>query len=279
MNYKLIFLDIDGVLNNNTLIGKIFAKTHKTVYPIPFDEKCLENLQSIVFQTNSKLVISSSWRYQQNEMKRLMPKLKEYHLDNKVIGITPDLSCYLPETKTHEREYLNYLKTVISPEAVKDSEEHYAKRMEIAKNVDESKYIPLVLNLSKDLDLNPDEVELLLQDIAPYNLGPEDITGLPTDIKHCRRGLEIQAFLKSFPNKSFLQEVPKKYLFKPFLNSIDLNAKIDKFVILDDDSDMGQLLPHLVHCKTDFGLTKEKAAETIQMLNSKTHTLRDEEER
>ena len=79
MNYKIIFLDIDGVLNNNTLTGKIFARTHQTVHPIPFDENNLKNLKSIVFQTNSKIVISSSWRSQQNEMKRLMPKLKEYH--------------------------------------------------------------------------------------------------------------------------------------------------------------------------------------------------------
>jgi hypothetical protein len=42
----------------------------------------------------------------------------------------------------------------------------------------------------------------------------------------------------------------------------------DAFVILDDDSDMAHLLPHLVHTSFDAGLTKEHADEAIERLST-----------
>jgi len=45
---KIIFLDIDGVIN---------------IPPYQmFDKHCMNNLHSIINQTNAKIVISSSWR-------------------------------------------------------------------------------------------------------------------------------------------------------------------------------------------------------------------------
>jgi len=42
---------------------------------------------------------------------------------------------------------------------------------------------------------------------------------------------------------------------------------VESFVILDDDSDMGELLPFLVQPKIDNGLTSEDADRAIEILN------------
>lgn len=46
---------------------------------------------------------------------------------------------------------------------------------------------------------------------------------------------------------------------------------LDSFVILDDDSDMEELLPHLVHSKFETGLTVRMADQAIAMLNGEQH--------
>lgn len=47
---KIIFLDIDGVLN-----------TSRTRF-LKFDEECMKNLEDILDATGAKIVVSSSWR-------------------------------------------------------------------------------------------------------------------------------------------------------------------------------------------------------------------------
>ncbi len=42
---------------------------------------------------------------------------------------------------------------------------------------------------------------------------------------------------------------------------------IESFVILDDDADMGELLPYLVQTSQTHGLTDEKRDEAINILN------------
>jgi hypothetical protein len=44
--------------------------------------------------------------------------------------------------------------------------------------------------------------------------------------------------------------------------------KITKFVILDDDKDMGELMDHLVQTDYRWGLTDEKCEEAIRILKS-----------
>jgi len=58
-----------------------------------------------------------------------------------------------------------------------------------------------------------------------------------------KRGIEIQAWL-------------------------DDNPGVEKFIILDDDSDMVHLIPHLLQTDGEFGLTNEIADEAIEILNS-----------
>lgn len=47
------------------------------------------------------------------------------------------------------------------------------------------------------------------------------------------------------------------------------NGPIESFVILDDDSDLGELLPFLVKCKNERGLNEAEALKAIKILNKK----------
>jgi uncharacterized protein YaaR (DUF327 family) len=49
---------------------------------------------------------------------------------------------------------------------------------------------------------------------------------------------------------------------------LDENPGVEKFVILDDDSDMEHLMPHLLQTDGEFGLTNEIADEAIKRLNN-----------
>jgi len=107
---NIIFLDVDGVLNSINKLIETYNKTHKphSGYSYPFDENCLENLQLLVRETNSKLVITSTWRKDTQGREVLLNTLKEYELDNQVIGYTPVLDN---ESRGMEiREYLRELK-------------------------------------------------------------------------------------------------------------------------------------------------------------------------
>lgn len=150
---NIIFLDVDGVLNSINKLIETYEKTHKphSGYSYPFDEKCLQNLQLLVRETNSKLVITSTWRKDEEGRISLLNALKDYELDAKVIGYTPILQGKI-------------------------------------------------------------------------------------------RGIEISQFL------SKLKEKPN-------------------FIILDDDSDMGELLPFLIKTDNRTGLTYENVQEAIMKLN------------
>lgn len=158
---NLIFLDVDGVLNSVNHLIKIYKQTHRphSNFSYPFDPCCLENLKTLVEKTNSKLVITSTWRIEPVGRQTLLGTLKQYNMDQQVIGWTP------------------------------------------------------ILNTS--------------------------------------RGIEIQTFLDNF-----------KICRNP------------NFIILDDDSDMNHLLPHLIKTNAQTGLTRKNVDEAIGKLNkciSKRH--------
>jgi len=148
---NIVFLDVDGVLNSRDYTAYCSEKygEHYGAWKIPFDPKCMENLKKIVEETKSKIVISSTWRKHEKNMEKLMGALKEYDLDEEVIGKTADLGT--------------------------------------------------------------------------------------------TRGQEIGEFLKALGGKH-------------------------NFVILDDDNDMEEFMPHLVLTKFSTGLTEKEANEAIAML-------------
>ena len=105
---NIIFLDVDGVLNSKNKLTEVYKKTHKphSGYSYPFDENCLENLKFLIQETNSKIVITSTWRKEEEGITMLLKVLNEYDLDTKVIGYTPILNT------TRELEIKKYLSQI-----------------------------------------------------------------------------------------------------------------------------------------------------------------------
>lgn len=85
---KIIFLDIDGVLNTPMMdkddeIGKSIYKMSK---------KLVSMLNEFTDQSNAKLVISSTWRA--NTLNDTIEFLKSYGIKGNIIGVTPKLTGF-----------------------------------------------------------------------------------------------------------------------------------------------------------------------------------------
>jgi hypothetical protein len=77
---KIIFLDIDGVLN-------VYCE-NRDKYGCTFHKHFEDNLKWIIDETNAKIVISSSWR---SSSLQVMQEMWEYrNLPGEVIDITPN---------------------------------------------------------------------------------------------------------------------------------------------------------------------------------------------
>ena len=76
---KIIFLDVDGVLNNNIFLKKrrIILKENKGIYIPRLDDKNFIALKTLVERTNAKIILSSYWRYYFD--KNLMPNNNGLH--------------------------------------------------------------------------------------------------------------------------------------------------------------------------------------------------------
>ena len=80
---KVIFLDVDGVLNNANYTKKCYRKNgHKpmSMYCVPFGPYNLKNLAKIVKKTGAKVVLSSTWRIYKSHIYVLEARLAEYGL-------------------------------------------------------------------------------------------------------------------------------------------------------------------------------------------------------
>ncbi len=88
MHNKVIFLDLDGVLNTEEYFNSLKEKGLPTedAFGNLFSPNAVANLQQIVDATNAQIVVSSSWRFAGLNMLKLM--WKERHLPGKVYDIT-----------------------------------------------------------------------------------------------------------------------------------------------------------------------------------------------
>lgn len=77
---KIIFLDIDGVLN--------VIPQGRDQFGSIFHQNFVDNLKWIIDETNAKIVVSSSWRHSGIDFIKQMWKHRS--LPGEVIGITPD---------------------------------------------------------------------------------------------------------------------------------------------------------------------------------------------
>ena len=85
---KLLFLDIDGVLNTKLWYGKMNKETPKDRWGYAFDPVSVANLKRIVNETGADIVISSSWKCV--GLTELRKMWKARRLPGKIIDVTPD---------------------------------------------------------------------------------------------------------------------------------------------------------------------------------------------
>ena len=87
---KLVFMDVDYVLNSYRKSKEVYILTGKrhSGKDFPFDEVCMNNFKKLIYETNSYIVLSSSWRKYEDHMIVLKDKLLEYDLFDRVIACT-----------------------------------------------------------------------------------------------------------------------------------------------------------------------------------------------
>ena len=82
--HKILFLDIDGVLNPQWWE----RKKPSDKYGVPFDPKTVACLEKIIVETGANIVISSSWKNM--GLSVVQDMWRERGLPGKVMDITPD---------------------------------------------------------------------------------------------------------------------------------------------------------------------------------------------
>ena len=94
---KIIFLDIDGVLNTKEWHSRMTKDTPKDEYGYAFDPVAVANLAHIIEETGATIVISSSWKFYG------VPKLRQMWKIRKLPGTILDI------TPKHKGEVSNYV--------------------------------------------------------------------------------------------------------------------------------------------------------------------------
>ena len=85
---KVIFLDIDGVLNTGWWYTQMDRNTPKDKYGYAFDPNAVANLKKILDESGAEIVISSSWKsFGLSELEEMW---QDRRLPGKLIGITPN---------------------------------------------------------------------------------------------------------------------------------------------------------------------------------------------
>lgn len=85
---KVIFLDIDGVLNTKDWHCRMTKDTPKDEFGYAFDPVAVANLARIIEETGADIVISSSWKFY--GVAKLRQMWKKRNLPGKIIDITPN---------------------------------------------------------------------------------------------------------------------------------------------------------------------------------------------
>ena len=85
---KVLFLDIDGVLNTKWWYTQMDRNSPRDQYGYAFDSKAVANLKRIVEETGAGIVISSSWK--SLGFSELEEMWTDRGLPGKLIGVTPN---------------------------------------------------------------------------------------------------------------------------------------------------------------------------------------------
>ena len=85
---KIIFLDIDGVLNTQDWHSRMTKDTPRDEFGWAFDPVAVENLGHVVKETGASIIISSSWKFLGLAKLREMWKIR--NLPGTILDITPN---------------------------------------------------------------------------------------------------------------------------------------------------------------------------------------------
>jgi hypothetical protein len=85
---KVIFLDIDGVLNTQDWHSRMTKDTPRDEFGYAFDPVAVANLARIIEETDAVIVISSSWKFYGVPKLRQMWKIR--NLPGTILDITPN---------------------------------------------------------------------------------------------------------------------------------------------------------------------------------------------
>jgi hypothetical protein len=96
---KVIFLDIDGVLN-------LYCES-RDEYGCCFHQHLVENLKRLIDKTGAKIVISSTWRFSGLVIMKEM--WEKRNLPGEVVGITPNFMKHYGTTLCRGKEIDAYL--------------------------------------------------------------------------------------------------------------------------------------------------------------------------
>ena len=89
MPEKIIFLDVDGVLNSTSFGNYMFNQMNVDIfYENLLDKHAIANLKQIVDETKAKIVLSSSWKEEEFLKNKIQTQLLESNLN--FIDITPE---------------------------------------------------------------------------------------------------------------------------------------------------------------------------------------------
>jgi hypothetical protein len=84
---KILFLDVDGVLNNAKTTQRFYCRGCRF---ISVDPELLDLFKKILDATDAKIVVSSTWRLDEESMTHL-EKMMGRKMSSKIIGQTPSL--------------------------------------------------------------------------------------------------------------------------------------------------------------------------------------------
>ena len=96
---KVIFLDIDGVLN-------LYCES-RDEYGCCFHRHLVENLKRLIDETGAKIVISSTWRF--SGLLIMKEMWEKRGLPGEVVGITPNFMKHYGTTLCRGKEIDSYL--------------------------------------------------------------------------------------------------------------------------------------------------------------------------
>lgn len=86
---KIIFLDVDGVLNNARWARKMYDEgVHVYADDLLYDPS-IKQLKRLIDATDAKVILSSSWRNHPDAMSHLATQLAAYNIF--IYGVTPNV--------------------------------------------------------------------------------------------------------------------------------------------------------------------------------------------